>query len=218
MITEMLRDLSIVVACGTAIYGIDSWRREHRGRRQIELAEQTLASFYEASDAVKSIRNSFSFGDETKNIERGPGESDTKYEARKRANLVFVRYQNHQELFNKIHSMRYQFMAQFGRESAEPFDDLRKTVNKIFSSARMLASLWAREHFRTDEHWEKHREQLEKHEAIFCDGLADEDPINQELDAIIGRIELTCKAIITGKGTLHHFLNIDLAKIFKWKS
>jgi hypothetical protein len=215
MITEILRDLSIVIACGTAIYGIDSWRREHRGKKQIELAEQTLAAFYEASDAIRSIRNPISFGGETKDIERAPGESDAKYEARKRANLVFVRYQHHQELFNKIHSMRYQFMAQFGRESAEPFDELRKTVNRIFSAARMLAILWAREHFRNDEQLEKHWEQIGTHEAIFYDGLADEDPINIEIDSITSRIEATCKAIITGKGTLYHFLNIDLSKIFR---
>jgi hypothetical protein len=40
-----------------AVYGVDSWRREHPGKRRIELAEDTLALFYEAVDAIRHIRH-----------------------------------------------------------------------------------------------------------------------------------------------------------------
>ena len=37
---QILRDLILIVGTCIAVYGIDSWRREHRGKRQLELAEE----------------------------------------------------------------------------------------------------------------------------------------------------------------------------------
>jgi hypothetical protein len=217
MVSELLRDISIIVASCTAVYGINAWRREYRGRRQIELAEQTLALFYEAVDAIRAIRHPLTFGPEYGEEKRGPSESEAQFKARQQANVVFTRYQRHQELFNRIHSMRYQFMAQFGSESARPFDELRGVVNKIFTAARMLATLWAHDRHHTDEQWEKERERIEKYEAIFWDGMSDDDTINPKLNTIIQDIEGTCRAIISGKGTLSHLLNLNVFTCLKWK-
>jgi len=101
-----------------AFYGLDSWRREHSGRRQIELAEDALALFYEAADALKHIRHPASFEYETKEIARKDQESDAQFSARKDASIVFVRTATYSELFNRIHAMRYRFMAQIGKDEA----------------------------------------------------------------------------------------------------
>ena len=207
---ELLKQVSILIAAWVAIYGIDSWRREHTGKRQIELAEDTLALFYEASDAIKHIRHCFSLSSETEGIERGGKETDSEYQARKNASVVFKRYNDHQELFNKLHAMRYRFMAQIGKEKAKPFDDLRSIVNEITLSARILARLWARDQFKTDEQWEQHRKQLEKYEAVFWEGLEEEDPINPKLKAVLSEIETTCQGVIAGTSTLHGALNKKL--------
>jgi len=207
-----IKEISLLIGIWIAIYGIDSWRREHTGKRQIELAEETLALFYEARDAIAGIRHPVSWGGETDDIERGERESDKDYDARKSASIVFARYNKHQELFNKIHSMRYRFMAQIGKEEALPFDELRNIVNEIFVSARMLARLWPRDHYRTDEAFQKHRDDIEKHEAVFWDGMSDEDPINGKLDSTIEKMESTCKAVISGAGTLHGLFNISIWK------
>ncbi len=207
---ELLKQLSILIGVWVAIYGIDSWRREHTGKRQIELAEDTLALFYEAIDAIKHIRQPFSFYDETESITRAEGESDASWTARKNASVALVRYNNHHELFSKLHAIRYRFMAQIGKGNAKPFDDIRSVENEIIISARMLARLWAKEHFRTDEQFESHQKLIEKNEAIFWEGLKEEDPINPRLDTIINDIEKTCKDVISGKGTLHGKLNIKL--------
>lgn len=207
---ELLKQVSVLIAAWVAIYGIDSWRREHTGKRQIELAEDTLALFYEAADSIKLIRHPLSFTTETEGIERGDRESDSEYQARKNASVVFKRYNDHQELFNKLHAMRYRFMGQIGKQEAKPFDDLRGIVNEITLSARMLARLWVRDQFRTDEQWERHEKQIEKHEAIFWEGLEEEDPINPKLEMVLSEIENTCQRIIAGKGTLYGFLNRKL--------
>lgn len=209
---QILQQVSILIGIWVAIYGIDAWRREHVGKRQLELAEDTLALFYEAADAVRHMRHPASFGHETEDVVRSERETDAQFQARKNASVVFHRYNNHQEIFNKIHASRYRFMAQIGKDKSEPFIELRKIINEINLSARMLARLWARDHFRTDEQWERHQEQINKHEAVFWEGLEEEDPINPKLEKVIKDIEIICQSIISGKGTLYSLLNIKIGK------
>jgi len=206
-----VKQVSLLVGIWVAIYSIDSWRREHKGKREIELVEDSLALFYEAIDAIKQIRHPASYSSETESVKRGENELEKNYQARKDASVVYHRYNQHQELFNKLHASRYKFMSQIGKEEAKPFDDLRAVTNEIFLSARMLSKLWARDHYRTDEQWKKHLSQVETHEAIFWE-CAEEDLINLKLNKIITDIEATCKATISGKGTIYSFLNKRLGK------
>ena len=142
-----IRDISLLIGIWVAIHGLDSWRREHTGKRQLQLAEDALALFYEASDAIHHIRHCVSHSHETDDVEKAEGETDKQWEARKNASVVFKRYNSYQELFGKIRAMRYRFMAQFGQDAAKPFDDLQAIVSKVIVAARMLARLWARDHF-----------------------------------------------------------------------
>ena len=207
---QILQQVSILIGIWIIIYGIDAWRREHVGKRQLELAEDTLAMFYEAADAIRHMRHPASFGHEIEDVKRGERETDAQFQARQNAYVVFHRYNQYQELFNKIHASRYRFMAQIGKGEAEPFNELRKIINEITRAARMLATLWARDSFRTDEQWEKHRERINKHEAVFWGGIEEDDPINPKIDKVVYDIEKTCYSIISGKGTLHRFLNLKI--------
>lgn len=207
---DILTQFSVLVAIWVAIYGIDAWRREHVGKRRIELAEDTLALFYEAADAIRHIRHPASFGYETEQVERGENETEAHFRARKNASVVFHRYNQYQELFSTIHASRYRFMAQIGKAEAQPFDDLRGIVNDITMSARLLARYWPRDHFRTEQQEREHRERIDKQEAIFWEGAADSDPINPRLEQAIVSIEATCRSVIDGKGTLYGLLNRKL--------
>jgi len=211
-LATLLKEISLLIGIWVAIYGIDSWRREHKGKRQIELAEETLALFYEARDVISYIRNPLSHTSETDSVERGESEPEVKYECRKQASIVYKRYNEHQALFNRIHSMRYRFMAQIGKEQAQPFDDLRKIVNELLSSANRLAHLWARDYFRTEEQQKEYSETVEKLEAVFWDRCNDEDPINPRLNQVVSDIEKTCSGVISGTGTLYGIVNRKLIK------
>ena len=214
---ELLKDISLIVGIWAAIisfvmilYNLDAWRREHIGKRKIELAEEILVLFYEAADVIRFMRNPLSSTEEMKGIAQDDNESQEQYQARKDASVVFYRYNQNQELFNKIHASRYRFMAQIGKDEAVPFDELRKIVNDIMFSARMLARLWPRKHFRDDKQKEKHWAQINKYEAIFWGGIEEEDPINPRIDKVIEDIEKVCQPIIEGKGTLHGYFNKNL--------
>jgi len=195
----VIKNISIIFGISIAAYNLNSWRREHIGKRQMELAEDVLALFYEAKDAVSHIRNILAHSSETDEIERGVNESEAKWNARKQASVVFVRYNSHSELFGKINAMRYRFMAQVGKKDAEPFNDLNKIINDILRAARSLARLWARDTSRlSKDRQQKHEESIEKYEEIFWDG-SDDDEINTRVDAVIENIESICRPIIMGK-------------------
>jgi len=151
-----------------AIYGIDSWRRESRSKKQIELAEETLTLFYEAEDAIKVIRYPGSYGSEGSTRKSSPCEDLKQKEARDRAYVLIGKYLRHKELFNRIHAMRYRFMAQFGKESAKPFDELHKLVRGLLLSAKRLAEIWADDVCDIpQEAREEHDYRREQYEAIF---------------------------------------------------
>ncbi|WP_159817602.1 hypothetical protein [Cyanobium sp. Copco_Reservoir_LC18] len=196
---KFIEQISILVGIWAAIYGINSWRREHRGKRQIELAEDALALFYEARDAIAGMRHPVSFSGELDAIERGEGEPENVFTARRNASLIFVRYERNSELFNKIHAMRYRFMALIGKEQAKPFEDLRNIENDLFQAARMLARLWPRDHFRTKADRDKHFNQIVEFEEIFWGVGGEEDPIEPRIQSVIDEIEAVCSKVIVGK-------------------
>ena len=57
-VANLIQAFSVTVACITIIVGIESWRREFIGKRTIELAEDVLHLFYEASpETVARVRD-----------------------------------------------------------------------------------------------------------------------------------------------------------------
>jgi len=209
-LSDGLELLVTVLAIWVVLYGIDSWRREHIGKRKMELAEDSLALFYEAEDAIKHIRHPASWGGEQLELERGDRETDAQFDARKKASVVFYRYNQYQELFGKLRASRFRFMAQIGKEEAAPFDDFNRLVNEIVLSARRLSSLWWQDHFRTEAQRQQHQERVDRYEAIFWDNLGEDDPINPRFEAIIANIECTCNKVIDGKDTLYGIINFHL--------
>ncbi|MDH4284901.1 MAG: hypothetical protein OEV35_06240 [Gallionellaceae bacterium] len=209
---DLITQISAIIALWSAIYGIDSWRREHIGRKKADTAEEALALVYEAADAIEYIRHPISFGSEHGEIERGESESVEQWQARRNANVAFVRYNKHQELFNKLHAMRYRFMAQFGKEKVEPLNEVRRVVNEVLTAANALSRLWPRAHFRTDDQWEKHQQQIEKYEAKFWSMMSEEDELANRVRAAVSAMEATARAEIEGRSTLHSVINKRLHK------
>jgi hypothetical protein len=76
----------------------------------------------------------------------------------------------------------------------------------------MLARLWARSHYRDDNDIEKHHAQIQEQEAIFWEGLEEEDPINPLLNQAILDIEKICNEVISAKGTLFGLINLPIGK------
>jgi hypothetical protein len=204
-VADILESISLIIAAWTVIIGVNAWRHEFIGKRRIELAEEVLALFYEARDVISYIRSPFGFVGEGGSRKSSESESPEEKQFYDRAYVVVERYNKNKELFNKIYSMRYRFMAQFGKEASVPFDDLRKIVNDIFISSQMLADYWkdqGRRTWKTEAEFKKHLEEKREYEAVFWEMSADRDPITPRVSAVISNIEDRCNAIIGKKTTL----------------
>lgn len=194
---EILGALSLIVAALVAVGGISAWRREHVGKRKAELAEETLALFYQAADAVRHMRNPFAWSSEWEERESSEIETSAQKHARDQTYVVFHRHKQYSELFGKLRATRYRFMALFGTTAAQPFDELNRIMHEIFVAARVLASLWEEQGTpMTEERTEKHLRDLEKYEAVFWELGESNDPLRPRLKALLADIEATCRSAI----------------------
>jgi hypothetical protein len=198
--TNIIASVSTVIAAISVIYGVGAWRREHVGRRRIELAEEVLALFYEARDAIAFIRSPMGYTGEGSTRERGDDETEDERRILDNAYVVFERYKKTHEVFNKIESLKYRFVVQFGETSLDHFLGLRKIVNQIFSSARMLSNLWLEQQqagrFENSVKSEKIRESINKCEGVFWEMPDDKDEIKPKVNAIVEQIDELCRAVI----------------------
>ena len=205
MISSILEIISAAIYAGATIYaasvalfGIKSWRKEFRGKRQIELAEDVLSLFYEARDAITAIRSPFSWGGEGSTRKPLENEDEQEKTVRDRAYIVYERFEKHQNMFNKLHSMRYRFMAQIGKKEAEPFNQVRIIVNEIMSAGGTLGELWVERIGLPKPEKKEITKTIKEYEAVFR-WQGSKDEISKRVDKIVADIEQSCSKIIMRK-------------------
>jgi hypothetical protein len=211
-IAQVAQSIFVILAALFAVYGFDAWRREHIGKRRIELAEDVLALFYQASDAIDQMRSPFGFGGEGSSRKPTPNEDPKHKEALDAAFVLIERYGRHSELFAKLHAVRYRFMAQIGTNKAAPFDEISKIVNELILSAHDMARLstvpeWSMHAPEAEE--EHHARYVRVHNVYYGTG-GEDDPIAPRVNVAIGEMERTCRDIIDSKGTLFSIINARL--------
>ncbi|MDO6686672.1 MULTISPECIES: hypothetical protein [unclassified Agarivorans] len=187
VITLLGKTIAVISACWAIVSGIGAWKREFIGKRRIELAEETLATFFEIKDAVAFIRSPFSSTREGESRVVGEREKPEETELLNRGHIVFERYEKKREVFIRFETLKYKFMATYGSDSEEIFKDTNKTVNSIFGSARQLATrYWQRQGKveMSEAEFEKHLEKMEQHEDIFWDTWEEDDVIRKQLQII----------------------------------
>lgn len=205
---DIAQSASVVIASLVAIYSIDAWRREFVGKRRMELAEEVLALFYQARDIIESIRNPGGFGGEGQTRKPGPRETPEDKKALDGAYVLVERYNQHLEMFSRIHALRYRFIAQFGLAAVKPFDDLNGVVTDLMLAARRMArySTGPERTFRSNEDVEEHQSKLHEIDRIYYAG-GDDDPIRPRVEQLVNEIEGTCRGIIENHGTLFAVIN-----------
>lgn len=195
-IATIAQTLSIISACWAIISGVGAWKREFIGKRKIELAEETLATFFEIKDAIRFIRNPWSSGNEGKSRQRNERESEAESQLLDRGYIVFERYEAKKDIFVRFNTLKYKFMASFGAETETIFANTNKTLNSIFTAANMLSThYWQRQgrvHMEKGE-FQKRLDEMHRHEGIFWDLQTEDDGIHKELAEIQIQLETVTK-------------------------
>ena len=199
IIASLITCIAMFLASVVAIYGITAWRREFRGKRQIELAEEVLSLFYQAREVIEAIRSPLGFSGEGSTRKQDENETPKQSAALDMAYVAIERYERRREMFSKLQSLRYRFMAQIGKEEAEPFEEIREVLNRIFGASRRLANLWVRrEHAVRERQLEDLDKQIQRYEAIFWFG-GEDDEIRERVEKAVSQMEETCRNIIMRK-------------------
>ena len=194
--TDTILAIAGITASAVAVWGLTAWRRELTARRRAELAEQTLAMFYEARDLLAWVRTAGSFGGEGESREPEPNETedDTRY---RNATYVPIERLSHQaEFWGRFDAGRYPFMAVFGETNAEPFQTIREIRNRVRISAGMLL----RTHGQVNEDRPERQQQWEKWEDDIGWGPIENDKLAPKIDRAVSDIEAVCRPAITGSG------------------
>ncbi len=108
--------------------GVHAWRAEVVGRRKAELAEEVLAQFYRARDALVWARLPAHV----------PG-ADALHGSAASISAPVERLTEESQLFSELQASRYRFMAYFGVGAARPFDEVRAIHAEVVRSAEELA-------------------------------------------------------------------------------
>lgn len=195
-LATIIQAVSVVAACWAIITGVGAWKREFIGKRKIELAEETLATYFEIKDAIAFIRSPFSSNTEGSTREQAPYETEAEKQLLNRGFIVFERYEKKKEIFIRFSTLKYKFMAVFGPKTEQIFTDTHQIINSIFTSANMLAThYWQRQgrvKMETDV-FQKHLDEMHRHEGIFWDRYNENDEIREKLLAIQTSLESLTK-------------------------
>ena len=192
-ILELIKSIGVIIASGVAIWGINSWRRETKWKRQYELAEEVLASLYESHHAIKVIRSPIGFGNEGSSRPKNENETPQETEIYNQAYVARERFERNRKPLEKLHTLKYRFIALHGKEFEEHFDKFSQTMNKIFFASDQIAMV------KLGQYGDDKiliRDILKESRADLYARIQGDDKIENELQKAMEIIEAKCRSII----------------------
>lgn len=214
---EVVQAVAVIVASVVAIFGINAWKREYVGKRRMELAEEVLAMFYEVKDVIHDIRAPFSFGGEGTTRVPGPDETPEKKKNLDQAYITIERYKRNAELFSRLFSARYRFIAAFGSDAGKPFYELNQRINELHTNAwfygeHLSTPEWT---LNTEERIQQHGEEGQRIRRVLFKLAGTEDSFGGKIDAIVADIDRTCRGVIEGQGSSWSQMRHRMVALFK---
>ncbi|HML76350.1 MAG TPA: hypothetical protein PKB02_17805 [Anaerohalosphaeraceae bacterium] len=195
-LASLLGNGAALVASIAAIKGISAWKREFQGKKKIEIAEEAMILFYQASDAIRRIRSPFGYGNEGKSKISESEKTAFENKVVPQVYVILERYEKEENIFNKISAMRYRFMALFGNDSKVPFESIKSIVYDIFHAAqfyRMNCEIMP------DIEDEKERKRLSDEITTYRKtiwNVGGSDIIEPRVKEAIDKLEAICRSVI----------------------
>ena len=193
-IATIIQAMAVCGAAGIAWRGLTTWRREMVGRRRSELAEQTLAMFYEARDLLAYARFPVSTGGEGETRPRELHESQGEARYRDALFVPVERLNKQTEFWGHFDASRYRFRSVFGDDAAQSFEIVRAARNRVMAAATMLARL----HEFSDQQREGLADQRERLERQIGWGATEDDELGRQVDEAVTAMEDVCRPAILG--------------------
>jgi hypothetical protein len=179
--------------------GVSTWRAEMIGRRRAELAEETLARFYEARDHLAWVRNPLAFAGEGRTREPGAEEAENERADRDAYYVPVERITKKADFWASFDASRYRFQAVFGTLAAEPFDTVRNRRHAVTIAAGALIRHDRAHRHVGDRAVSVHNEKLiAQWEDTIGHGTSEADQIAADINAAVSAMEAICRPAIDG--------------------
>jgi hypothetical protein len=192
-LSTLLQTVAVIAACWAVISGVDAWKREFVGKRQIEVAEETLAPFFEVKDAIAFIRSPWQRQGEGSSRKRASAETAVDSDLLDRGYVVWERYEEKKDIFRVFGTQKYKFMASFGADSEDVFTRVHAQVNAVFAAATMLATHYWKRQGRVEmekDEFARHLNEMHQHEGVFWDSSdGANDVVRKELASVQQALE-----------------------------
>jgi hypothetical protein len=190
---QILESIAVIIAAIAAIWGINSWRREMKGKREYQLAEETLVLFYEAAERIRFIRAPFSRPDENKPPTTSENSDYDTQDSYGPVNVFFNRYESHRECFDRLHALRFRFKALLGNDNIGPFEEIEAVLNEIRDSVYEFSVTYPDKESRQGKEFIEEKRKLNN---VIYAGYG-EDIIAQRISSAIAQIENICGPILS---------------------
>ena len=193
MIAE-LQNLLTLVATGAGIYvavgGLNAWRRETTGKRDIELCQKVIEMFYEAEHKMNLLRSPMSYSHE--GAERGKDENETPKETDRRNHLFvpLARFNNQSEFWSEFFSYRFRMRALFDKKAWDAFEPVDDALRSFRAAAiTRFNALWS------DSRGLSPESQSKFEETIWA-GSTNPDEIADKMKEGIAAMQAICVPIV----------------------
>lgn len=184
---DVLNSLSIVIASFTAIYGINSWRKEARWKRKYELAEEVLVLVYEVREAMRYIRNPW----QTEGLVDG--------KRMKALDIVIQRRDKYKDNFARLNSMKYRFMVIHDKNAEKLFDRMDALLVEIVAAAWNLDNRYYKAYdeniWDSDEERLKNVEKMHEMQKIIWK-IEENNEFDKKVDLLVKEFNEMCEAVI----------------------
>lgn len=217
-LATFVQAFSIFAVCWGIISGIEQWRREFIGKRQIEIAEQALEIFYEVKDAVRFIRNPWLRNGEGDTREKAEGETEEETKLLNKGYIAIERYAKREDTFVKFQSMKYKYMASFGSDKEDIFTSLAIEINKIFTVSHSLATIyWKKSQydFAMSQGMTNFLDDKTTFERILWELEPEKDPFVPIIQKAQERLEEVVRSCSRETTDSYRWLTLPLRKLFK---
>lgn len=165
---------------------LSKWREETIGKRRLEIAEETLASFYQVREVIHDARTAMIWADEMVKEEGVPDDVVTHS-----AYGPMRRLRHSSDKIIDLRSKRHRFAAVFGIDRTKPWDTVEEVMNEMRAASDALLHVRHQDVRARDPDSAFY---VEQRKVLARSGK--DDPIAARIDAAIAEIEAICTPLI----------------------
>jgi hypothetical protein len=118
-----------------AASGLNAWKRETTGKRDIELCQKVIEMFYEAEQRMSTLRSPLYYAGEGSERQREDGEGQEETDRRNRVFAPLARLNKQLEFWAEFFSYQFRMRALFGETAVTPFDLVSQALSHFRAAA-----------------------------------------------------------------------------------